>query len=173
MPAMCGHFFGVWKVEYLRNKIVDLSLISESVTFKEIQNSRIVSTNGCFDIFHYGHLASLSHSSTFGDHLVVGLNDDESVNALKGKHRPIFKSEHRAAIIASLPFVSLVVVFCELTPVNFLRAIRPSVHCKGADYAGREREMAEYEALNEMGSVLKFVPLVHGLSTSIAEKHLW
>jgi rfaE bifunctional protein nucleotidyltransferase chain/domain len=90
--------------------------------------------NGCFDILHVGHVRYLSGAAREGDRLVVAVNDDESVRALKGEGRPIMPAAARAEIVAALRGVDYVVVFPERTVGRLLTALKPDVHCKGTDY---------------------------------------
>jgi rfaE bifunctional protein nucleotidyltransferase chain/domain len=90
--------------------------------------------NGCFDILHVGHVRYLEAAAQEADLLVVAINDDASVRALKGENRPILAAEHRAELVAALRVVDFVVTFPELTVTSLLDALRPDVHCKGTDY---------------------------------------
>jgi rfaE bifunctional protein nucleotidyltransferase chain/domain len=94
----------------------------------------IAFANGCFDILHVGHVRYLDAAAHEADVLVVAINDDASVNALKGENRPIMAAEHRAELVAALRSVDFVVVFPEPTVAPLLEALRPDVHCKGTDY---------------------------------------
>src|SRR5262245_59324631 len=91
--------------------------------------------NGCFDLLHVGHVRYLQAAAQEADLLVVAINDDDSVRALKGKGRPILAAEHRAELVAALRAVDYVVIFPEPTVGPLLLALRPDVHCKGTDYA--------------------------------------
>src|SRR5205809_7299308 len=95
----------------------------------------VVWTNGCFDLLHPGHIRSLRAARALGDLLVVGLNSDASVRALKGPGRPILNAAERVEVLAALECVDHVIVFEELTPESALMRLQPDVHCKGADYA--------------------------------------
>ena len=99
------------------------------------QGLKIGFTNGCFDLLHPGHVSLMSQAKAACDRLVVGLNSDASVRRLKGKDRPVQSEAARAAVLASLASVDLVVVFDEDTPIELIRAIRPDVLVKGADYS--------------------------------------
>jgi rfaE bifunctional protein nucleotidyltransferase chain/domain len=90
--------------------------------------------NGCFDLLHVGHTRYLEAAAQEADLLIVAINDDASVRALKGEHRPILPARDRAALVAALRCVDFVVVFPELTVGPLLEALRPDVHCKGTDY---------------------------------------
>jgi phosphoheptose isomerase len=124
----------------------------------------VVWTNGCFDLLHGGHLASLRAARAFGDVLVVGVNGDESVRRLKGEGRPIVGAEQRLELVAGLDVVDAVVLFDEDTPVRSLERLRPDIHCKGADWQGQA--IPEREVVEAYGGRIVFTPLVEGLSTT-------
>jgi rfaE bifunctional protein nucleotidyltransferase chain/domain len=94
----------------------------------------IAFANGCFDILHVGHVRYLDAAAQEADVLVVAINDDASVRALKGENRPILAAEHRAELVAALRSVDFVVIFSGPTVAPLLEALRPDVHCKGTDY---------------------------------------
>ena len=94
----------------------------------------IAFANGCFDILHVGHVRYLQAAAQEADILVVAINDDDSVKALKGERRPILAAEHRAELVAALRSVDFVVIFPESTVTPLLEALHPDVHCKGTDY---------------------------------------
>ena len=96
---------------------------------------KVVFTNGVFDLLHPGHLRYLQHARSLGDALVVGVNSDRSVRAIKGPARPIMPEEERAEVLAALSSVDAVVVFDEDTPYDLVAALRPDVLVKGADWA--------------------------------------
>lgn len=128
------------------------------------EGRRVVWTNGVFDLIHVGHLRSLEAASRLGDVLVVGVNSDESVRALKGPTRPIVRAVERADVVAALRPVDAVVIFAEQTPEEALDRLRPDVHAKGADYANRP--MPERELVESYGGEVVLLPVVEGLSTS-------
>jgi rfaE bifunctional protein nucleotidyltransferase chain/domain len=125
---------------------------------------RVVFTNGCFDLLHPGHVASLQAARELGDVLVVGLNSDASVRALKGADRPVLPAVARAEVLAALRSVDYVLVFAESTPIELLRALRPDIYVKGADW--RDRPLAEADLVREQGGEVAFIDLVSGFSTS-------
>ena len=127
----------------------------------------MVWTNGCFDLLHPGHVRSLQAARSLGDLLVVGLNGDASVRALKGPGRPILTSAERLEVLAALECVDHVIVFEELTPVAALWRLQPDVHCKGADYAPpRGKPVPELETVRSFGGRVEYLPYVAALSTS-------
>jgi rfaE bifunctional protein nucleotidyltransferase chain/domain len=95
---------------------------------------RVVFTNGCFDLIHFGHLKYLEEARQLGDRLVIGLNSDDSVSRLKGRHRPIKDQKTRASLLAGLFFVDMVVSFEEDTPFELIQKLVPDVLVKGGDY---------------------------------------
>jgi rfaE bifunctional protein nucleotidyltransferase chain/domain len=130
------------------------------------QGRRIVATNGCFDLLHYGHVRSLQQAARLGDLLVVGLNSDRSVRALKGAGRPLTPQKQRAATLAALRCVDAVVIFNEVRAHRFLAAIQPDVYVKGGDYRPETLDARERAVLTSVGSKIRVVPLVTGCSTT-------
>jgi D-beta-D-heptose 7-phosphate kinase/D-beta-D-heptose 1-phosphate adenosyltransferase len=124
----------------------------------------IVFTNGCFDILHAGHIASLIESAKHGDILVVGLNADASIKGLKGPGRPVNDENARALVLASLVMVDAVVLFTEPTPLELILAIKPDVLVKGGDYAIEDIVGAK-EVMSWGGKVI-LNPIVEGFSTT-------
>jgi D-beta-D-heptose 7-phosphate kinase/D-beta-D-heptose 1-phosphate adenosyltransferase len=129
------------------------------------QGRKVVFTNGCFDILHYGHVSYLERSRRLGDALIVGLNSDASVQRLKGAGRPVQNEHDRAHILAAQTCVDVVTVFDEDTPRELIRAIRPDVLCKGADYK-RKRDVVGWELVERRGGRVVLVELAPGRSTS-------
>ena len=123
-----------------------------------------VFTNGCFDVIHPGHVALLHQARGLGHVLVVGLNSDRSVRALKGEGRPVQSAEARATVLAALADVSAVVVFDEDTPLELIQALKPDVLVKGGDYA--PEQVVGRDVVETAGGRLVLVPLVPGASTS-------
>jgi rfaE bifunctional protein nucleotidyltransferase chain/domain len=127
----------------------------------------VVWTNGCFDLFHAGHLQSLRAARRLGDVLVVGVNNDSTVAGLKGPGRPIVPAAERAEIVAALEVVDHVVVFDETTPSRVLATLRPDIHCKGADYAPPHgKPVPEAPIVESYGGRIAYLPLVPDTSTS-------
>ena len=124
------------------------------------RDKKIIFTNGCFDILHAGHVRYLETAKSYGDVLILGLNSDRSVTALKGEGRPINIQLDRAYILAALEAVDYVVVFDEDTPYNLIKAIKPHVLVKGGDYEGKE------VVGQDIADELKLVQFVDGKSTT-------
>jgi D-beta-D-heptose 7-phosphate kinase/D-beta-D-heptose 1-phosphate adenosyltransferase len=145
-------------------KICSVETLLKRVAHWRVAGQRIVFTNGCFDLLHVGHLALLEQAKREGDCLVVALNTDRSVRALKGAGRPIISEDARARIVAALPCVDAVVLFDEETPLNLIRAIRPNVLVKGGDYS--EEEVVGANEMKGWGGKVTLIPLVEGSSTT-------
>lgn len=125
---------------------------------------KVVFTNGCFDVFHAGHLASLEGAKRLGDLLVVGLNSDASIRRLKGDSRPVIDEENRARVLAGLACVDVVVIFDEPTPVELIALLEPDVLVKGGDYT--VDQVAGADIVKARGGQVVTLPLVPGLSTT-------
>jgi rfaE bifunctional protein nucleotidyltransferase chain/domain len=115
-------------------RILDRNRLIARVAIARREGARIVFANGCFDILHVGHVRYLEGARALGDMLVVGINADEQVRALKGAGRPFVAERERAEIIASIRAVDFVTIFPEPTVEALLRILRPDVHAKGTDY---------------------------------------
>jgi rfaE bifunctional protein nucleotidyltransferase chain/domain len=125
---------------------------------------RVVFTNGCFDVLHPGHIRSLEAARGLGDCLIVGLNGDESVRALKGPGRPVIPASERAEILASLECVDAVVVFEDLTPQKVIASLLPDVLVKGADWPGNQ--IVGREEVEGAGGKVVLVEVFQGYSTT-------
>ena len=123
----------------------------------------IVFTNGCFDVFHYGHLHILREAKKLGDFLIVGINSDESVKRLKGKDRPIFSYNYRADIIASILYVDGVVSFDDDTPLELIKRIKPKILVKGGDWKGN---VVGSDFVKSIGGSVKMIDIIPGFSTT-------
>lgn len=145
-------------------QVISKSKLKKILDKEKGKGKNVVFTNGCFDILHLGHIRYLKKAKKFGDVLVVGLNTDASVRAIKGNKRPIIPEKARAEILASLTSVDYVVYFSESNPVKLIRFLKPDVLVKGADYSIDEilgRDIVEKEG----GKVVR-VTLEKGLGTS-------
>jgi len=134
------------------------------------RNGKVVWTNGCFDILHMGHYEYLKFARQQGDSLVVGLNSDESVRRLKGPNRPITNESERARLLAALDVVDCVVIFDEDTPLEAIKAVRPDVIAKGADY--REDQVVGWDFVKSYGGKVALAPFVEGVSTTDIVKRI-
>lgn len=128
------------------------------------ENKTIVTTNGCFDILHVGHVRYLEETKKFGDILIVCLNSDASVRRLKGEGRPINNENDRAEVLNGLKSVDYVVLFDENSPAELLAKIKPDIHTKGADYT--VETLPEAKIIIENGGRLEFIQFVEGKSTT-------
>lgn len=133
------------------------------------QNKTIVTTNGCFDILHVGHVRYLEKTKSYADVLIVALNSDKSVKSIKGESRPINNENDRAEVLSALKSVDYVVLFDEDSPINLLLQMKPDVYTKGADY--NIETLPEAKKIMETGTRIEFISFVEGKSTtSIIEK---
>ena len=127
---------------------------------------RIVFTNGCFDILHLGHIRYLQAAKQLGGRLVVGLNSDRSVRAIKGADRPINNEADRAEVLAALTAVDNVIIFNDPRVTRLVKELRPQIYTKGGDYTLGSLHPEEVAALREIGTEIKLLPLVPGKSTT-------
>ncbi|MFZ5806515.1 MAG: adenylyltransferase/cytidyltransferase family protein [Verrucomicrobiota bacterium] len=144
-------------------EIIPITALAE---WRQKQKKTIVATNGCFDILHVGHLRYLKEARLLGDRLVVGLNGDASVQALKGAERPINPEAHRAELLAALNVVDAVVIFPEKRATHFLSILKPHIYVKGGDYTVDQLDSEEVAAVKGGGGEIKILPLVPGQSTT-------
>jgi len=152
-------------------KITSLSSARVQVEAWRANGEKIVFTNGCFDLLHPGHIHLLSQAKALGDRLIVGLNSDKSVRRLKGPTRPILRERDRAAVLGSLDYVDLVIIFEEDTPVQLIEALKPDILVKGSDYA--LEQVVGRKIVESYGGKVRLVNLLKGHSTTeIANKVL-
>jgi rfaE bifunctional protein nucleotidyltransferase chain/domain len=138
-------------------------LVSIRKKLKE-ENKKVVFTNGCFDLIHYGHVDYLSKAKLLGDILIVGLNSDESVKRIKGKNRPILKQDERAFILINLKPVNYVVLFGEDTPEKLISELVPDVLVKGADWD--INEIVGKDIVEKNGGKVETIEFTNDQSTS-------
>ena len=132
-------------------------------------SERVVFTNGCFDLLHIGHITLLEQSRCYGERLIVAINSDSSVRALKGPNRPIVGERERVRVLAALSAVDAVVVFDEPTPLELIVAVKPDVIVKGGDY--NPDTVVGAKEVQSWGGQVRIIPLVEGFSTtSLIEK---
>lgn len=134
------------------------------------KQKKIVFTNGVFDILHYGHIAYLTQARRLGDVLIVGVNKDRSVKKFKASDRPLQHEKDRARIVASLKAVDYVVAFGEATPERLIKAIKPDILVKGADYKMSEIVGADF--VRSYGGKVRRIRLQKGRSSTALVKKL-
>ena len=138
----------------------------------DTQGRRLVFTNGCFDLLHVGHVRYLQAARALGDELVVAVNGDDSVRALKGPARPINNEQDRAEVLAALGCVDHLVIFHTERVTEVVRAIRPHIYAKGGDYTIDSLDPGERAALGEVGAEIHILPLIAGKSTTATIKKM-
>lgn len=151
-------------VSAIEKKIFTLPQLQAQVASWRVTSKTIAFTNGCFDILHEGHIASLSQAASEADYLVVGVNSDSSTKKLKGPDRPVNHEHSRALMLASLSIVDAVVIFEEDTPLQLITAILPDVLVKGGDYT-LEQIVGAKEVMANGGRVV-INPILPGFSTT-------
>ena len=150
-------------------QVIQLKIFSPKELVFQINRWKLLSktisfTNGCFDILHPGHIASLSEAALEADFLVVGLNSDVSARRLKGTGRPVMDEQSRALMLASLLMVDAVVIFEEDTPLNLIELVKPDVLVKGGDYT-MDQIVGAKEVIAAGGRVV-INPILAGFSTT-------
>ncbi|MBI5872921.1 MAG: D-glycero-beta-D-manno-heptose 1-phosphate adenylyltransferase [Candidatus Omnitrophica bacterium] len=143
-------------------KIKSLPLLKTILKAKK--SKKVVFTNGCFDILHAGHIKYLNAAKRKGDILVVGLNSDASVNRLKGKNRPINPQNDRAEVLAALESVDFIVIFCEDTPLELIKALKPAILVKGGDW--KKEDIVGSAIVESCGGKTVVIPYVKNRSTT-------
>lgn len=152
------------------DKICNLDNLLTRVAVWKNNHEKIVFTNGCFDLLHAGHVTYLEAAKHAGDRLILGLNTDRSVSALKGPNRPVIHEMDRARVLAALEAVDAVILFDEDTPLNLINAIEPEVLAKGSDYT--EDQVVGAKEVKAWGGKVALIDLVQGRSTSNIVKKL-
>jgi len=151
-------------MEDYRSKIKDQPAMKEAAEKAKGEGKKVVFTNGCFDILHLGHIRYLSEAKKCGDYLIVGVNSDTSVRAIKGEDRPVIPEQARAELLAALCFVDGVVIFDEEDPLALIQCLQPQVLIKGEDWV--ENEIVGADLVKKAGGEVKRIPLVPHASTS-------
>ena len=145
-------------------QVLNRKNISEFVQNLHKAGKTVVTTNGCFDILHVGHVRYLQKSKSFADYLIVLLNSDKSVKSIKGDDRPVNNEQDRAELLAALNCVDFVVMFDEDSPATLLDEIKPDVYTKGADYT--METLPEKDIMIKNGTKVEFIDFVQGKSTT-------
>ena len=146
------------------HKVCDLPQLQQKVESWRKNKQKIVFTNGCFDLLHAGHVTYLEAAKKRGDKLILGLNTDRSVSALKGPTRPVVNENDRARVLAALESVDAVILFDEDTPLNLINTIKPDVIAKGSDYTADQ--VVGGREVESWGGEIALIDLVAGRSTS-------
>lgn len=150
-------------------KIISLEELTREIRYARQQGKTVVSTSGCFDILHAGHVTYLEEARAKGDLLVVLLNSDSSVRELKGSTRPIVPERERAVVVAGLESVDYVCIFSDRTPCGIIDRVQPDIVIKGGDYVGKW--IPEMDSVAAYGGKVEYVNVVDGCSTTnIVEK---
>ncbi|MEN9415103.1 MAG: hypothetical protein RLZ62_1407 [Bacteroidota bacterium] len=156
--------------EHVHSKIQSWEQISRTAASWRATGDRIVFTNGCFDILHYGHIHYLSAARDLGDRLIVGMNSGQSVSRLKGPSRPINDEMTRTHLLASLLFVDTVVIFEQDTPLELIRLIQPDILVKGGDW--KPEQIVGSDIVLARGGQVYSLPFVDGYSTTGIEQRI-
>ena len=150
--------------EVVKQKIYTLPTLLCKLEQLRLTGTTVSFTNGCFDILHKGHIASLSQAAAEASVLIVGVNSDASTKKLKGEGRPVNDQESRALLLASLLIVDAVVIFDEETPLELIKAIKPDVLVKGGDYT--IDQIVGAKEVQAYGGKVVINPIVEGYSTT-------
>lgn len=151
------------------DKILSQAKLGQIIKKLKIKNKKVVFTNGCFDILHYGHITYLKKAKSQGDILIIGVNSDSSVRKIKGRGRPINNQKARLAVLSGLKFIDYLVLFNESTPLNLIKQVKPNVLIKGADW--QTKDIVGSELVRKSGGKVVRIPYVKGFSTTaIIEK---
>jgi len=147
-----------------KKKILGVTALQKALASYRRRGERIVFTNGCFDLLHYGHVRYLEAARKKGDCLVVGVNSDASVRKLKGPARPVNPQSQRMAVLAALQCVDHVVMFGEATPLRLISKVKPDVLVKGTDWKGKEVVGGDF--VKKSGGKVALIRYVPGCSTT-------
>lgn len=158
------------KLEIIASRIYDHEKMLSQRSIWSFKERTVVFTNGCFDILHLGHIEYLAKAAELGDELVIGLNSDSSVKKIKGPHRPITDERSRAMILASLTFVTAVIIFDEDTPYELISRLKPDILVKGEDY--RKDEIVGHDIVESYGGKVVRIELTPGYSTTAIEQKI-
>lgn len=158
------------KTQLIEQKIHTAESMQHLLNLWRFKGYKIVFTNGCFDLLHYGHADYLSKAAGLGDVLVVGVNGDASVSKLKGPHRPLNDQLTRMTLLASFFYVTVVIPFDEETPYNLINMVQPDVLVKGGDY--EVESIVGYDIVKQKGGEVVTIPFVPGYSTTAIEQKI-
>ncbi len=155
---------------HLKAKIKTWEQARQAIAAWQQTADKVVFTNGCFDILHYGHIHYLAEAHDLGDRLVIGLNSAASVRRLKGQHRPINDEMTRQMLLASLTFVDAVVTFEQDTPLELIKTLLPDVLVKGGDW--KPEQIIGSGVVLANGGTVRSLPYIEGYSTTAIEARI-
>jgi D-beta-D-heptose 7-phosphate kinase/D-beta-D-heptose 1-phosphate adenosyltransferase len=145
-------------------KVLSRDELVQVVQKRRQRGEHIVFTNGCFDLFHVGHMRYLQQARSLGECLIVALNDDASVHRLKGEGRPLIPQQERAQLLAALGYIDYVTIFSEDTPLELVELLRPDVLVKGGDYM--PETVVGRDVVELYGGTVAILPSIDGVSTT-------
>ena len=151
-------------MEDYRSKIKSHEQAKKEIDRLKTEGKRVVFTNGCFDILHPGHTRYLYNARALGDYLVVAVNSDQSVRAIKGEGRPLLSQDARTELLAALSCVDGVVVFDEEDPLKVIQYLMPHILVKGGDW--KEEEIIGADVVKKAGGEVVRIPYIGGFSTT-------
>jgi len=157
-------------LSFVEQKIVDAETLLPRLAQWRFAQQKIVFTNGCFDLLHYGHIHYLAAARALGDKLIIGLNATASVQRLKGTHRPIQDEVSRKHLLAAFFFVDAVIEFAEDTPYLLIEKIQPDILVKGGDWT--PDKIVGSDIVLAKGGVVKSLPFQEGYSTTRIEEKI-
>ena len=146
------------------NKILDRKILKDNLDVLRREGKKIAFTNGCFDILHVGHVRYLKEAKKTADILVLALNSDSSVRAIKGEKRPLVSEKERAEVLAALECIDFVTIFTELTPLEIICYLKPDILVKGGDWS--EDRVVGRDEIKQWGGYVTIIPEVAGKSTT-------
>jgi len=148
----------------IRDKIKSAAALKNILAAFRNEGKKVVFTNGCFDILHYGHVKYLEDAKKHGDILIVAVNSDNSVRKIKGKNRPIVDEKNRMRVLAALESVDFVTLFNEATPLKIIRILKPDVLVKGGDW--KKKNIVGSQIVQKKGGKVISLTLVKNNSTT-------
>jgi D-beta-D-heptose 7-phosphate kinase/D-beta-D-heptose 1-phosphate adenosyltransferase len=148
----------------MKRKVKEKEDLCETLEGLKAKGKRVIFTNGCFDLFHIGHLRYLEKAKALGDILIVGVNSDASVQRLKGPKRPVLPLEERMELLSGLECVDYVVSFDEPTPLKLITVLKPNILVKGGDWS--KETIVGKEVVERLGGEVVALPFIEGNSTS-------
>ena len=148
----------------MKEKIKDLTVLTKLVSEHKNKGEKVVFTNGCYDLLHIGHIQCFQESKALGDILIVALNSDSSIRALKGPSRPIIPEEERAEIIAAMENVDYITIFDQADPLKVISTVKPDVLVKGGDWS--IDTIVGRDVVESYGGTVVALPMIPGVSTS-------